>query len=126
MFIEQNVPKDAKIVTFPSDLISSTLTAYLPDYRLYNCETNRRYRVYQKKGKVPAVLNDAALHYYSEKGKPFYLMLNIRLIGFYGLTPEKLSRGFKYFKVEFLYQTLPPSFFPAREDYCIFKVTPLE
>ena len=126
MFIEQNIPKDAKIVTFPSDLISSTLTAFLPDHQLYDCETNQRYRVYRKKGRVPSVLNDAVLHYYSDKNKPFYLMLNTAMIDFYGLSGEKPARGLKYFRVEPLYRTNPPAFFPAREDYGIFKVTPLE
>ncbi|MBQ9337187.1 MAG: hypothetical protein IJS14_07830 [Lentisphaeria bacterium] len=123
-FIEQNVPSSAKIVTFPAELISSTLTAFLPDHRFYQCETNQRYTVFKGKGKIPAVLNDAVLHYYSEGNQCFYLVLTARLIGFYRLTPEKLAHGFRHFQVEFLYRTEPEAFFPAGEDYYIFKVTP--
>ena len=34
-------------------------------------------------------------------------------------------RGFRHFKVKFVYATDPPAFFPGNEDYCLFKVTPL-
>ncbi|MBQ9337186.1 MAG: hypothetical protein IJS14_07825 [Lentisphaeria bacterium] len=124
-FIEQNVPKGTPIVTFPSDLNCATFTAYLPEHHFHDCGTAKRYRVYQKQGRYPRELNDAVLYYYSQGSKqPFYLLFFAQVVNYYGLTPEKLARDFRHFKVEFVYATDPPAFFPGHEDYCLFKVTP--
>ena len=126
-FIGQHVPKDARIVTFPPDLISSTFPAFLPDHHFYDCGTNRPYRVFKRRGKYPRELNDAVLHYYAAGSpEPYYLLFYAPVIQYYRITPKMLTDGFRHFKVEFVYQTYPPAFFSAHEDYILFKVTPLQ
>ena len=126
-YIEQKVPQNARIITFPADIISSTLTAYLPDHQLIHPQTNQRYRVYKRKGQIPAMLNDAVLHYYAQGSKQeFYLMFHVEMLRFYQITQQKLARGFRDFKVIPGYMTEPVSFFPAQEDYCLFKIIPLK
>ncbi|MBO5724304.1 MAG: hypothetical protein J6S58_05685 [Lentisphaeria bacterium] len=125
-YIKNNVPAESRIITFPADLISSTLTAYLPDHHFYSCRTNQRYRVYTRKEGIPATLNDALLHYYAKSGeKVFYLLFCRSMIPFYRITPQKLA-SFRDFSLELLFYTDPPAFFPAGEDYLLFKVTAKE
>lgn len=125
-YIEQYIPKDAKIVTFPSDLCSATFPAFLPDHHFYDCGSNQRYRVYKRRGKYPRELNDALLRYYAAgMPEPYYMLFYVPFFQHYRITPEMFYRGFRHFKVEFAYQTDPPAFFPAHEDYILLKVTPL-
>ena len=64
-YIRTHVPAESRIITFPADLISSTLTAYLPEHRFYNCRTNKRYRFYTRKEGIPAAFSNALLHHYA-------------------------------------------------------------
>ena len=125
-FMISDIAGESRIITFPADLISSTLTAYLPDHHFYSCRTNQRYRVYTRTEGIPATLNDALLHYYAKSGeKVFYLLFCRSMIPFYRITPQKLA-SFRDFSLELLFYTDPPAFFPAGEDYFLFKVTAKE
>ncbi len=123
-FIESSLPPDAKIVVFPPDLITGTFGAYLPGRVFYSSADNRPFTVYLKKGKMPGKLDDDTLGKYAIGQKEFYLLFQVDELKTYSLTDEKLRLGFRRFEVTPIFMTNPPAFFPAREDYCIFKVTP--
>ena len=124
-YIRTHVPAESRIITFPADLISSTLTAYLPEHRFYNCRTNKRYRFYTRKEGIPAAFSNALLHHYAprEGKKEYYLLFSRSMISFYRITPQKLS-SFRDFRLEVCFYTDPPAFFPAGEDYLLLKVIP--
>ncbi len=123
-FIEKNLPPDAKIVVFPPDLITGTFGAYLPGRVFHSSADNRPFTVYLKKGKMPEKLDDDTLKKYADGRKEFYLLFQLDALDAYRLTEEKLRSGFRQFELTPLFVTNPRAFFPAREDYCIIKVSP--
>ena len=123
-FIENSLPKDAKIVVFPADLITGTFGAYLPRRVFHSSADNQPFTVYLKKGKTPEKLDDNTLGRYAVGQKEFYILLQIDELRKYALTEDKLRRGFRRFEVTPVFMTNPPAFFPAQEDYCIFRISP--
>ena len=121
-FIERNVPEKAKIVVFPDSLITGTFRAYLPNRIFYRSSDGKPFRLFRTQAPLPEQLDDALLKRLTADEKEIYLLFQSGAFLGYNL-PKGVEYDFPSFRMTLLFGTSPKAFFPAGEDYALFKVT---
>jgi hypothetical protein len=121
--IESELPADAKIVVFPDMLITGTFRAYLPDRTFYRCSDGKPFRVFRTAGKMPEKLDSDLLESYLGSEKEVYLLFQVEASLYYHLPLDQKTYELGDFVMETVFVTAPLSFFPACEDYEVYRLT---
>jgi hypothetical protein len=121
--IEDEVPADAKIVVFPDTLITGTFRAYLPDRTFYHCSDGKPFRIFHTIGIPPETIDSELLERYLGTEKEVYLLFQVGAYINYQLPLEQKTYVLGDFVMDAVFITTPPAFFPAGEDYVVYRVT---
>lgn len=122
-YIENNVPKDKKIVVVPDALITGTFRAYLPDRLFYRSSDKQPLRLFRTQQPLPKELDDALLTRLMQGEDEIYLLFQTGVFLGYGLPKDSAEYDFPSFRMKLLFGTRPKAFFTAGEDYALFKIT---
>ena len=121
--IESELPADAKIVVFPDILVTGTLRAYLPDRIFYRCSDGKPFRIFCTAGKMPEKLDSDLLESYLGSEKEVYLLFQVEASLYYQLPLDQKTYEIGDFVMDSVFVTAPVSFFPAYEDYEVYRLT---
>ena len=122
-FIKTNLPEKAKIVVFPASLITGTFRAYLPERTFYRCSDGQPFRVFRTVEKMPEQLDPELLEKYMGNGSEVYLLFQMGAFLEYRFPTDSDRLEIGDFVMETVFCTFPKAFFPAGEDYALFRVT---
>lgn len=121
--IEAEVPEDAKIVVFPDKLITGTFRAYLPNRTFYHCSDGKPFRVFRTDRKMPEKLDPDLLESYLGSEQEVYLLFQVKAFLKYQLPLDQKTYELGDYVMDAVFVTDPTSFFPAGEDYRVYRVT---
>jgi hypothetical protein len=128
-FIRKNLPRDAKILVYPPELLSGAFGAFLPEYTFISSGNGKafRYFLYEKNtGKKPDRITDETLEKFPfTREGTFYILLQAGMIRAYKLDLRDPDRIFTRYRIRVIHVPAVPSFFSAGEDYLILKADPL-
>lgn len=127
-FIRKNLPKDAKILVYPPELLSGTFGAFLPEYTFISSGNGKvfRYFLYEKPTwKKPDRITDDTLKTFPfTREGTFYILLQAGMLREYKLDLRDPDRIFTDYRIRVIHVPAVPSFFSAGEDYLILKADP--